>query len=373
MSMNRAVSDWARSTTPPISQDEQASLTKQLGRSYTIYGTLLLLPSLSSDATPWSLVEERGHKAREELFKCITERMKVTHIATTNPIPPRNEDAEGSENIIRAPAKFTPLYGDFGPPMTDGPPTSEDFEAEYWVTAKQNGISQTWAPRWTMFSRGNVKEKARILELPAVSEAVLEGEESGRGCAAVDLYAGIGYFTFSYAKAGVEKVLCWDLNPWSIEGLRRGATANKWRALLHEDGSVEADMAQSNARLLVFNESNEHARKRVKGMSQHLPPIRHVNCGLLPTSRGSWQTALELLDADLGGWVHVHENFDQREIEQKSEKVRLEFQRLLGSNEEQEGTVVLESITRVKTYAPGVYHVVLDIYIPPHPASKAPS
>ena len=38
-----------------------------------------------------------------------------------------------------------------------------------------------------------------------------------------DLYAGIGYFAFSYAKAGVGKVLCWEINPWSVDGLRRGA------------------------------------------------------------------------------------------------------------------------------------------------------
>ena len=369
MSMNRAVSEWARNVILPLSPDEQDSLTKQLGRSYTVYGTLLLLPNHSSDATAWTLDENRGHEAQRDLFRCIAKHMKITHIATTRPIPPRNDDAQGSENIVRSPSRFTPLYGDFGPPMKDGPPTAQDFEAEYWTTAKQNGISQTWAPRWTMFSRGNIKEKTRILELPTVAEAVEQGTENGRGCAAVDLYAGIGYFTFSYAKAGVAKVLCWDLNPWSIEGLRRGAVPNKWQALLHAGESQVVEMAQSDARLLVFNESNEYAGERMKAMRQYLPPIRHVNCGLLPTSRGSWATAFTVLDPEMGGWVHVHENFDQREIEQKSEEVRLEFQRLLGPRGIEVGTVILESINRVKTYAPGVYHVVLDIYIPPHPTA----
>lgn len=374
--MNRAVSEWARNAIPTPSPDDQDSLAKQLGRSYTVYGTLLLLPSLSSDTSPWKSIEQRGHGAQEALFRCIAKHMKITHIATTKPIPPRNDDLQESENVVRSPAKFTPLYGDFGPPMKDDPPTLQDFEAEYWTTAKQNGISQTWAPRRIMFSRGNIKEKARILELPTVAEAVEQGRESGRGCVAVDLYAGIGYFTFSYAKAGVDKVLCWDLNPWSIEGLRRGAVTNKWQALLHDVGSEVSEIAQSDARLLVFNESNECACERVKAMRQYLPPVRHVNCGLLPTSKGSWETAFAVLDSESGGWVHVHENFDQREIEQKSEEVRLEFQRLLDETDKRSGNVALELINRVKTYAPGVYHVVLDIYIPPHSASpgdEAPS
>jgi tRNA wybutosine-synthesizing protein 2 len=368
-SMDRAVTQWSLTLSPPPSQPEIENLTKHLGRSYTLYGTLLLLPNIPSDSAPWTLVTSHGDPARDDLFRQIAKHMKITHIASTKPIPPRNDDNQGSENVVRTPTRFTPLYGDFGPAMRDDPPTREDNEAEFWTTAKQNGIAQTWAPRRTMFSRGNIKEKARVLTLPSVSGAISEGEESGEGCAAVDLYAGIGYFTFSYLKAGVSKVLCWDLNPWSIEGLRRGAAANKWRSLTHQIDTVLSDMAKSDVQLLIFNESNVHAMERIEPMRQELPPIRHVNCGLLPTSKGSWETAFRALDARMRGWVHVHENFDQLEIELKSQDVVAEFQRWFDMAGVYEEKVKLEAINRVKTYAPGVWHVVLDICIPPHPAA----
>ena len=62
---------------------------------------------------------------------------------------------------------------------------------------------QTWAPKHTMFSRGNIKEKARVLNLAkqptAGLEPGLENTDPEARTMAVDLYAGIGYFTFSYA------------------------------------------------------------------------------------------------------------------------------------------------------------------------------
>ena len=137
-----------------------------------------------------------------------------------------------SENILRSPVNLTPLYGDFGStptPQTISNPTATDFANALWVTARQNGIWQTWAPLYTMFSRGNVREKARILNLPTLTTGL------DTASAAVDLYAGIGYFAFSYRKSsqalekGIKQVLCWEINPWSVEGLRRGAEMNKSR------------------------------------------------------------------------------------------------------------------------------------------------
>jgi tRNA G37 N-methylase Trm5 len=51
---------------------------------------------------------------------------------------------------------------------------------------------------------GNIKEKARILGLPKHHL-----EKFPTPVTVVDMYAGIGYFSFSYAKAGVDVVLCW--------------------------------------------------------------------------------------------------------------------------------------------------------------------
>lgn len=331
---------------------------------YTIYGCMLLLPHNALHTEAWSTAIVRaGPNALERLYALLAYHLKITHIAMTHPIPPSNSDELQSENIIRSPSNFEPLYGDFGPATASCPPIREDFDVVFWVTAKQNGIYQTWAPRWTMFSRGNISEKARILDLESVAQAVEHGRDDGQGCSAVDLYAGIGYFAFSYLKAGVRRVLCWDLNEWSCEGMRRGATRNGWEAASFEREEDIDELAESEARLLIFNESNEEASERVKRMREALPPVRHVNCGLLPTSRGSWQTAIDVLDSDMGGWVHVHENFGIAEIEEKAEGVREAFQRMLTGK--REGSVELEHVNRLKSYAPGVIHCVLDIYIPP--------
>jgi tRNA wybutosine-synthesizing protein 2 len=315
----------------------------------------------------------------ERLYELIEKHLKVTHAAPTRPITlhltasgQRGGEGEQHENTLRSPTNFRPLYGDFGPTSCSSPPTAQDFEKAYWATAKQNGIAQTWAPRWTMFSRGNISEKARLLTLPSVLQAVQEGKEDGRGCAAVDLYVGIGYFAFSYLKARVNCVIGWDLNPWSIEGLRRGAKANGWKAKVVSDGNEEGDVeveVEEGTRILAFCESNEHAGPRIKTLRStgQLPPIRHVNCGLLPTSRGSWVTAVTMLDKILGGWVHVHENFAVAEIEEKAEEVRVEFQRLINElygEDEEKREVKIESINRLKSYAPGVMHVVVDIHMP---------
>lgn len=367
--MIRAVKQWAKELDEAPSDDTLNDISKHLNKSYTIYGTMLVLPPILFDSKQWKTITEHGSQATQQLYSCIAQHLKISHIACTKPIP-LQDDTQQAENVIRSPKNFTPIYGNFGPDTCSDPPSVEDFYAAYWVTAKQNGIAQTWAPRWTMFSRGNISEKQRMLELPSVKATVVEGQEDSRGCAAVDLYAGIGYFTFSYLKAGFSKVLCWDLNPWSTEGLRRGATANKWQYTVSDGQMSLVDMARSDGKCLIFNESNEHAASKVSTMRADLPPVRHVNCGLLPTSKDSWKIAFAVLDPVMGGWVHVHENFDQREIEARGEEVRADFQRQLDAATGRNGKrVQLEYINRVKTYAPGVYHVVLDIYIPPRVAS----
>jgi tRNA wybutosine-synthesizing protein 2 len=356
--MDRAIQAWVDEPT--------SNVADSLRLLYTVYGCMLLLSPNAFESPAWQDYREENDKLDlERLYELMCHHLKITHIAINKPIPVLREE-DSSENIVRSPTNFTPLYGDFGSDSASSPPTSSDFNTAFWVTAKQNGIFQTWAPRWTMFSRGNISEKSRLLSLPSVKEAVDQGKTDGKGSATVDLYAGIGYFAFSYLKAGVEKVLCWDLNPWSAEGLKRGATANKWSmGALSGDGAIQ-DLVGSQTRLLVFNEPNEHASDRIRSMREDLPPIRHVNCGLLPTSRGSWQTAVEILDRELGGWMHIHENFAVDEIDQKAEEVRFSIQQLAWKGG-RTGTVKVGHVNRLKSYAPGVMHCVLDLYIPPCP------
>ena len=358
--MERAIKAWMiEGTDPPTGFVDQG---KMLKLSYTIYGILLLLPPSAFESTAWQAVLQNESSNRvQRLYELVAIHMKVTHIAITKPIP--SVQANGHDrNVLRSPSNFQSLYGDFGPSVADSVPTQQDLDKAFWVIVKQNGIFQTYAPRWTMFSRGNIAEKARLITLPSVINAVEQGVMSGKGSTAVDLYAGIGYFAFSYLKAGVSKCLGWELNPWSVEGLEKGARANGWKANRIEKGSKIEEMA---GRMTIFSESNEFAAARIAEMRADLPPVRHVNCGLLPTSRDSWETAVDILDPGTGGWVHVHENFGVREIEHKAKEVQLAFKAILAEKTAFGERVELANISRLKSYAPGVVHCVLDIYIPP--------
>lgn len=368
--MDRAVRQWLSAS--DASEETIIMFTKKLNKSYTIYGTMLLLPPTAITGPEWT---NANLEPNENLYESICKHLKVTHIAINKPIPlhsePTSSGPKTTFNALRSPSNFLPLHGDFGPSTSAITPTREDFDRAFWVTAKQNGIYQTWAPRWTMFSRGNISEKARLLTLPSVLTAASEPST------AVDLYAGIGYFAFSYAKSGIEKVLCFDLNAWSCEGLVKGAKKNKWRAEIagdHEAGLLEI-ARDEEVPLIVFNESNEHAPMRVKGLKKHLPPIRHVNCGMLPNDRSSLEIAAKVLDLRFVGWVHFHENFLIEEIEKKAQETRKELSRILESLFPDVGTfaVEVEHINRLKNYAPGVMHCVVDLCITPNDTTIPPS
>ncbi|KAF2143910.1 uncharacterized protein K452DRAFT_350275 [Aplosporella prunicola CBS 121167] len=359
------------SLNPHINIDD---LVNALPPTYSVYPPLLLLPATTFAAPPWrALLSALSPAHTSELYAALAHALHATHVAVNAPIaaqtPAPSSAADGSAaaaaaaaapNILRSPSGLRPLLGDFGlgsngtASSPQQHPTPAHFAAAFWVRARQNGIVQAWAPVHTMFSRGNVKEKARVL-----------GDAT-----AVDLYAGIGYFSFSYRRAGVRKVLGWELNPWSVEGLRRGAGANGWGVRVVDEEAEGREGAGGD--FLVFRESNVHALDRIRALRASLPPIRHVNCGLLPTSRGSWTTAVEAVDPGLGGWVHLHENFGVGEIEQKAGETVAEVRRLVGVLAESRGgspecvqDVALLHVERVKTYAPGVVHCVLDIFVPP--------
>ncbi|CZT20197.1 related to TRM12 tRNA methyltransferase, required for the formation of the hypermodified nucleoside wybutosine in the phenylalanine-accepting tRNA [Ramularia collo-cygni] len=358
--MEKATKPWlVRHDIPP---SKWTAFARKLSK-YTIYGCMLLLPANTFEGPEWESIQPYlRDDSLEELYTLIAKYLKTTVIAINKPIPPHQEDSE-DENVLRAPTNFTPVYGDFGPTSCSAPPTEEDFDAAFWVSAKQNAIRQTWSPRWTMFSRGNISEKARLLTLPSVVKVVEEGRLES-GCAVVDLYCGVGYFSFSYVKAGITKVLGWDLNPWSIEGLRRGAIANKWGVTVFRDGETDLeDVVKNDEQLLVFNETNELAPERISKMRALLPPIRHINCGMLPSSRSALKLAAMIIDPRHDGWVHVHENFLISEIDQKAEETRKELQSLVSDQRGKDVRVELEYVSWLKSYAPGIEHCVLDILV----------
>lgn len=358
------------------------ALLDQTPATYTVYEPMMLLPNHAFQADIWTRCFQMSPDSQKELWKAIVKAGKVTHLAMNSPIPTphfSNEPAESSPtksdeesiNVIRRPSDLLPLWGNFGSMKQNFDPTGADLDAALWVSARQNGIAQTWAPVHTMFSRGNIKEKARLLTLPSL-------KDQSEPCTAVDLYAGIGYFAFSYAKTGVAKVLCFEISAWSVEGLRRGAKMNGWNSVTFEPedlASLSADdprLTDPGVKFLIFQMDNVFANEVIDKIRHVLPPVRHVNCGLLPSSKMSWRTAVHCLDWEQGGCIHIHENLRVAELDEISQKIREEVHTLVtdewkndeGHPDSDDGKqVTLDHVEKVKSYSPGVMHVVLDLTV----------
>ncbi|KAG5920108.1 hypothetical protein E4U42_006316 [Claviceps africana] len=408
-----ALLKWFATISPPggididtndAAKNWQQTLLDHAPKRFTVYEPMALLPAGSFSSPPWTaeLVRHRTAVINELWILLLQElstngksKQPLTHLAVNEGIPPQDArggtPSQGASNVMRSPSSLRILHGDFGPPEPRSPPSQDDFEKAFWVSTKQNGIVQTWAPRWTMFSRGNVKEKTRLLQFPpvrrqscqpAAGESTWSAVGEDASVWAVDLYSGIGYFAFCYAKLGM-RVLCWELNPWSVEALRRGAEQNKWSVdVFHEPaarGVLSGNIMKSEARIVVMAEDNGCARARTEDMKREagargggwLRRVRHVNCGLLPSSRLTWDCALSLTRtaADMVGqqgqqqaWLHLHENVGESDIGTR----RDEIERLLARHPEEQGlgrSIRVERVEKVKTYAPGVWHCVFDVRV----------
>ncbi|RDA94113.1 hypothetical protein CP533_6607 [Ophiocordyceps camponoti-saundersi (nom. inval.)] len=357
-----AVKAWLGCIDDPRRQE---TLVRAAPRRFTVYEPMVLLPAGSFGCEAWVEELRRRREEVDLLWLNILREVgamrrgkaaatKLTHLAVNEAIP-RRCGPLGEDNNLRAPVGLRMLFGDFGPDER------VDFDAALWVSTKQNGIVQIWAPRWTMFSRGNVKEKARLLRFPSHPSG--EEEET---CWAIDLYAGIGYFAFSFVALGM-RVLCWEINEWSVEGLRRGAHANGWSVRVVEgleSGLAPAELLAGGEDIIVFQESNEVALPRIrKWQSMGLVRrVEHVNCGYLPTSEPTWLSAWEMTCLNHDSWLHLHENVGVDDIEARRRSV----QRLVddwSASEGRDRTSLVEHVELVKTFAPGVWHCVFDVHV----------
>lgn len=308
---------------------------------YTIYTPLLLFNNSSqrSFKSPvWSqfFSAHDPQKFFSGLAQCFPQ---VTHIAINMPIV--------ESDTMRRPFQLYPLYGKFYGKLSDDywmGPTQQDFGNTLWCHTVQNGIHQCWPPMFTMFSRGNIKEKKRILdEFPQIEENDV-----------VDLYAGIGYFTLSYLKRGARNCFCFELNPWSTEALKRGATANGF----------------DQQKVHIYNEDNVNAPARIRQTGIPDLRIRHINLGLLPSSKDGWSIAQSIIhyqdsirtipsDHPHPNLVslHIHENVHVSKLQDGS-FVNDTINYFSMDTRHRYTAVHLE---RIKTFAPDIWHICLDI------------
>lgn len=315
-------------------------LMETLPRRYTVYSPLLLFNysnQRSFEHALWrTFFENVGDEVKAKYFEEMLRELfppEITHVATNMPII--------ESDVMRRPFNISPLYGSPLSPEDRANdqlwenPRPADFEKTVWCHIIQNGIHQVWAPMFTMFSRGNIKEKKRVLDsFPEIA-----------GNDVVDLYAGIGYFTLSYLKGGARNVFCFELNPWSVEALRRGLQANYF----------------DQTRCHIYNESNEFCIERLRDCQIPDLRVRHINLGLLPSSKAGWPLALAIVSFQQPlpiVTLHIHENVHIDAIDDGTFTTETLNQLSQLDNSHRYTASHLE---KIKTFAPDIWHVCLDV------------
>ncbi|NXC56996.1 TYW2 protein, partial [Aleadryas rufinucha] len=239
-----------------------------------------------------------------------------------------------------------------------------------WVEHVDNGIRYTFDVTKCMFSPGNITEKLRVASLPCSGEVL------------VDLYAGIGYFTLPFlVHAGAAFVHACEWNSHAVEALHRTLVLNgvQDRCHIHAGDSRQLELQDVADR---------------------------VNLGLIPSSEEGWPVACRVLKKDTGGVLHIHHNVEsppapappqtpalpaergspeaagsggeaqhppgdgeketlgarlRPEWQSWAEATAARIQRLLAELHGRPWRTSVLHIEAVKSYAPHVHHLVLDL------------
>ncbi|KAJ1700928.1 hypothetical protein LUZ63_000707 [Rhynchospora breviuscula] len=192
-----------------------------------------------------------------------------------------------------------------------------------WVTHHENGISYSLDATKCIFSWGNRSEKLRIAALDCINEVI------------VDLFAGIGYFVLPFlVKSHAKLVYACEWNPNALTALRRNLLDN-----------LVADQC------IVLEGDNRITAP--KGVADR------VCLGLLPSSEGSWITAVRALRAE-GGTLHVHGNVNDSEEGTWPDYV-VQSITTISQNEGLPWHVNVQHVERVKWYGPHILHLVVDV------------
>ncbi|XP_029917683.1 tRNA wybutosine-synthesizing protein 2 homolog [Myripristis murdjan] len=219
-----------------------------------------------------------------------------------------------------------------------------------WVTHVDNGVRYEFDVTKSMFSAGNITEKLRVAKFDCRGETV------------VDLYAGIGYFTLPYlVHAGASHVHACEWNPDAVDALRKNLQGN--------GVSDRCTVHQGDNRQLPLSDLADR-----------------VNLGLIPSSEEGWPVACRLLKKTTGGILHIHQNVtsplpstavipavddaanrapgkktDRGVWQAWADDTASRIASLLKDIGGAPWKTNIQHIEHVKSYAPHVHHVVLDL------------
>nr|CCA14638.1 tRNA wybutosinesynthesizing protein putative [Albugo laibachii Nc14] len=199
-------------------------------------------------------------------------------------------------------------------------------ESPGWVEVRENGIVYGLDITKTMFSSGNITEKARMAGISCKGEII------------VDLFCGIGYYVLPFlVHGGASMVHACDWNPDAITALQYNLLRNR-----------------VSERCTIHEGDNQVSARKIGPISDR------VNLGLLPKSDKAWPLAVQVLKSS-GGWLHVHENVPKQELKAWIEHVECSIE-TLAKEIDRNWIVTCHHVEKVKSYAPRIYHYVADIH-----------
>ena len=282
-----------------FNNSEKLELLNQIPSRWEKLGDMLLIPENSFNSDTWKEVLSILDK---EIWKIFCQVLGVSKIGRQKKI--RSGPMRKSQVEL--------LFGESGV-----------------VCHKENTIIFEFDTTKVMFSSGNVSERIRISNFDCSDEIVL------------DLYAGIGYYTLPLlVHTNVKLLYACEMNPDSISFLKKN--------LIHNGVSEKC----------VINEGNNSS---ILSNPNIIGEVNRVMLGLLPSSRDGWDLAIQALNPK-GGVLHLHGNCVFKEEEKWAKEV-LEDLKKISDKLNRNFRFKLEHIEKVKSYAPKINHVVLDITV----------
>jgi tRNA wybutosine-synthesizing protein 2 len=187
-------------------------------------------------------------------------------------------------------------------------------------------------PRRIMFSSGNTDERTRFPDVISSTTPPRLEEENGNKEVVVDMFAGIGYFTIPAALGDVdiEIIFAIEKNPISYRYLKKNIEINNIQDRVHP-------LHGDNREVLPDNIADR------------------IIMGYVGGTTGYLHKAFELIREE-GGIIHLH---DTVEIEKGPVWLFEQASRYCKDHQK----VELVSWRRVKSYAPRIDHLVLDIKV----------
>lgn len=185
---------------------------------------------------------------------------------------------------------------------------------------KEHGIIYKLDVKDVMFSKGNLNERKRIIKQITKKETV------------IDMFAGIGYFCLGLAKfSKAEKIYAIEINPKSyeylLENIRLNRVENKIFPILGDSAVETIKLGKIADRVIM---------------------------GLLPNCKEYLKCAIKIIK--MNGMIHYHSTAKEDEEKKLFEDVKT-------ATEKEGRKVKLIKKTKVKSYAPKVYHWVMDCKI----------